>query len=213
MRRPLPAVFCLLLFSAFLVSCAPAAPAAQVELVKVYSTPAAQPWLSDLFACADQYSLALEVSAESPAITLRLGEPELSVSPMYQIGEEEILIVAHRESPVQNLTLSQAQELFAQGAPAVQVWGYASDADLQIVFDQLVMKGRPVTSSAKMAANSQQMSDLLNAEKSAVGILPKHWVAGNAREVFSAGSVPVLAVTDDGAGGAVQSMIACLQSN
>lgn len=213
MRRLLPVVLGLLLFSAFLVSCAPAAPAPQVELVKVYSTFATQPWLSDLFVCADQNSLALEVTAESPAITLRLGEPELSASPMYQIDEEEILIVTHRESPIQNLTLSQAQELFAKGVPSVQVWGYASDADLQIVFDQLVMEGRPITSSAKMAATPQQMSDLLNAEKSAVGILPKHWVAGNVREVFSAGVVPVLAVTEDGAGEAVQSLIACLRSN
>ncbi len=53
------------------------------------------------------------------------------LSPAYQIDEEEILIVTHRESPVQNLTLEEAQDLFAQGNPSAQVWVYSSDADMQ----------------------------------------------------------------------------------
>ncbi len=202
-----------LLSSFILFSCAPATqPPAQTEAIPVYATPAAQPWMSDLFACANDLSLTLNVTAESPEIYLRLGEPETLFVPAYQIDEEELLIVTHRESPVQNLSLEEAQALFAgQGDASVQVWGYASEADVQILFDQLVMKERSVTSFARMAADPQEMSDALNSESNSVGILPKHWMAGNIREVYSAGIVPVLAITREEPLGKVAELVSCLQ--
>ncbi|MBL8101059.1 MAG: hypothetical protein JNM02_00880 [Anaerolineales bacterium] len=201
------------LFSFLLFSCTPAAqPLAQTEIIPVYSTSAAQPWMSELFACANDLSVTLKVTPDSPEIYLRLGEPETLLSPAYQIDEEEILIVTNRESPVKNLSLEETQVLFAgQGDTSVQVWGYASDADVQIAFDQFVMKGRSVTSFARMAANPQEMSDMLNSESNSVGILPKHWVAGSVREVYSAGIVPVLAITKQEPQGLVSLLISCLQ--
>ncbi len=206
----------LFLLSSFLLfSCAPATqPPAQTEAIPVYATPSAQPWMSELFACANKLSLTLNVTAESPEIYLRLGEPETLLVPAYQIDEEELLIVTHRESPVQNLSLEEAQVLFAgQGDASVQVWGYASEADVQILFDQLVMKGRSVSSFARMAASPQEMSATLNSESNSVGILPKHWVAGNVREVFSAGVVPVLALTKQAPAEGVARLISCLQND
>ena len=71
-------------------------------------------------------------------ILLRVGEPEFLDSPAYQIDTEDILIITHRQSPVQNLTLEDARALFAgQGDLSVQVWIYASGEDVQEVFDQL----------------------------------------------------------------------------
>ena len=205
-------LFSFFLLSSFIVvSCVPATQTSQTQVISVYSTSAAQPWLTELYTCADNSSVSLNLTADEPDITLRVGEPEIIISPVYQIDEEEILIVTNRESSVQNLTLSEAQELFAQGDDSAKVWVYASDADVQIVFDQLVMKGRSVTSFAGLATSPQQMSDRINAEKDAVGILPKHWMAGNVREVFSAGTAPVLAITKEEPQGAVKDLISCLQ--
>ena len=129
------------------------------------------------------------------------------------MDEEEILIVTHRESPVQNLSLEEAQALFAgQGDPSVQVWVYASDVDVQILFDQLVMKGRGVTSYARLAFSPQEMSDVLNAESNSVGILPARWKMGNVREIYSAGRTPVLAVTNVEAAGEIKNLITCLSN-
>ena len=203
--------FFLVLSSFIVVSCAPATQTSQTQVVSVYATAAAQPWLTEIYTCTDNSSVILNLAADDPDILLRVGEPEIIISPVYQIDEEEILIVTNRESPVQNLTLAQAQDLFAQGSDSAQVWVYASDADVQIVFDQLVMKGRSVTSFAGLATSPQQMSDRINAEKDAVGILPKHWMAGNVREVFSAGTVPVLAITNEEPQGTVKDLISCLQ--
>ena len=203
--------FFLVLSSFIVVSCAPVTQTSQTQVVSVYATSAAQPWLTELYTCADNSPVTLNLTADKPDIILRVGEPEIIISPVYQIDEEEILIVTNRESPIQNLTLSEVQELFAQGNDSAKVWVYASDADVQIVFDQLVMKGRSVTTFAGLATSPQQMSNLINAEKDAVGILPKHWVAGIVRDVFSAGTVPVLAITKEEPQGAVKELISCLQ--
>lgn len=201
----------LFLVSSFIASCTPATQIPQKEMITVYSTSAAQPWLNELYSCAENTSVVLNVTADEPDIYLRVGEPKNIISPVYQIDEEEILIVANRESVIQNLGLAETQDLFAQGNASTQVWVYASDVDVQIVFDQLVMNGRSVTSFANLAASPQQMSDLLNTEKDTVGILPRHWMAGSARKVYSAGSVPVLAITRPEPKGAVLDLISCLQ--
>jgi hypothetical protein len=121
----------------------------------------------------------------SADIVLQIGEPEFLSSFAYQIDEEEILIVAHRQFPIQNLTLDEARALFmGLGDPSAQVWVYASDADVQKVFDQFVMEGRSVSSSAFVAVSPQQMSEVLNTEANAVGILPRHSMADDVREVY-----------------------------
>jgi hypothetical protein len=196
-----------------LLSCSTETPQTTPQVVSVYSTSAATPWLSDLYICADGIVVISRVDDPSTAdIALRVGEPEFLASPAYQIDEEEILVVTHRQSPVQNLSLDELLALFAGlGDPSVQVWVYASGEDVQEVFDQFVMKGRSVTSSAKIAGTPQQMSDVLNNESNAVGILPRRWKAGDVREVFTVTMAPVLAMVQSEPQGAVSQLIGCLQ--
>ena len=202
-------LFSFLLF----ISCSATPPSATPQLVSVYSTSAAQPWLSELYACAGTSSVISRVDDSSAAdVVLRVGEPAFLDLPAYQIDTEEILIVTHRQSPVQNLTLDEARALFAgQGDLSVQVWVYASGEDVQEVFEQAVMAGRTVTSSARLAANPQQMSDTLVNESNAVGILPRHWKAGDTREVFAVATVPVLAITNSEPQGVIKDLVGCLQ--
>ncbi len=204
----LPGV-CLLLIA----SCSTSTPPATPEVVPVYSTAAAEPWLASLYDCAEGTAVLERV--DDPAlsqIALRVGEPAFLSSFAYQIDTEEILIVTQRQSPLQNLNLEGLRTLFSgAGDPSVQLWVYASDADVQEVFDQLVMEGRVVSPSARIAATPQQMSDTLVNEANTVGILPRHWKAGDAREIFSVGTVPVLALTNAEPRGVVKDLIACLQ--
>jgi len=204
----------LTLFSLTLFSCSSSTPLATPQLVTVYSTSAAQPWLPPLYECAGPSTVISRVDDSSIAdIILRVGEPEFLAAPAYQIDTEEILIVTHRQSPVQNLTLEEARALFAgQGDASVQVWVYAADEDVQRVFDQVIMEERSVVSSARLAVNPQEMSDTLVNQANVVGILPRHWKAGDVREVFSVATVPVLAITQSDPQGAIKELIACLQS-
>jgi len=204
----------LFIFVFLIVSCAPTVtPALETQVVSIYTRPATQPWLGDVFACAPP-EVAIRV-ADSPAeadLSLRLGEPDLLVTPAYQIDTEEILVVTQRQSPVQNMTVEGVRELFAgQNDPSVQVWVYAAGEDVQEVFEQVVMQGRSVTSLARLAVSPQHMSDTLNNEPNTVGILPRRWKAGDSRFVYTIPDVPVLALVDAEPQGVVQAIIACLQ--
>jgi len=203
----------LILFFLLLTACAPSTPQTTPQVVTVYSTSAAQPWLPPLYACAGSSSVISRVDDPSSAdIVLRVGESEFLASSAYQIDTEDILIVTHRQSPVQNLTREEARALFAgQGDPSVQVWVYASEEDLQVVFDQFVMEGRSVTPSARLAVNPQQMSDTLVNVPDTVGILPRHWKAGDVRDVYLVATVPVLAITQNAPEGVIKELLACLQ--
>ena len=204
------------LISVFLFACAPAdneMPASTPQIVSVYATAATRPWLEDVFDCAPD-TVIVQVSDSSIAadISIRLGEPRFAPPAIYQIDTEEILVVAHRQSSVGNMSTQQVQDLFAGNEPSsMLVWVYASAEDVQELFEQAVMQGRVVTSFARLAVNPQHMSDILNAESNAIGILPRHWQAGNPREVYSVGNFPVLAMLRNIPQGAIQEIIACLQ--
>jgi hypothetical protein len=197
----------------FISSCSTSTSQTTPQVVSVYSTPSTTPWLSDLYTCADGIAVLSRVDDPADAdIALRVGEPEFLALPAYQIDEEELLIVTHRQSPVQNLSLDEVQALFAGlGDPSVQVWVYALGDDVQEVFDQFVMNGRGVSASAMVAVNPQQMSDVLNNESNAAGLLPRHWKAGDVREVYSVATVPILAITRTEPQGAINHLIGCLQ--
>ncbi len=202
----------ILTFLFLLSACTPTPQPTQV-MVNAYATSAATPWLAELYACAEKNNAAINISADSPDIFLRVGEPEMIASPVYQIDEVEILVVAHRENNLQSLTLAEVQDLFAQENPSgsAQIWVYPSAADMQRVFDQLVMQGRSVSSSAKIAVSVQNMSDVLKSDPAAIGILPRQSLTEDLREVFSAGRVPVLAVTKEEPQGMLGKLISCLQ--
>ena len=212
-RPPRNDMLLLILFSLTLFSCSTSTPPAALQVVNVYSTSAAQPWLTQLYTCTGSSSVISRVDDPSSAdIILRVGEPEFLASPAYQIDTEDILIVTHRQSPVQNLTLEEARALFAgQGDASVQVWVYTSEEDVQIVFDQFLMEGRSVIPTARLAVNPQQMSDTLVSELNTIGILPRHWKAGGVRDVYLVATVPVLAITQNEPEGVIKKLLACLQ--
>jgi hypothetical protein len=197
----------------FVSACAPAAPSATPEVISVYSTAAAQPWLSALYQCAGTASVISRVDDPSIAdIILRVGELQALSSPAYQIDTEELLVVTQRQSPVQNLSLEEARDLFSgQGDPSVQLWVYSSGEDIQEIFNRLVMQGQAISPAARLAVDPQQMSDTLVNEPNTVGILPRHWKAGDVREILSVGTVPVLAITSANPQGVIEQLIACLQ--
>lgn len=201
-----------LVFLWILSACMPTPQPEQV-IVSTYATSAATPWLSDLYTCAKNSNAVINLSAESPDISLQIGEPETLTSPTYQIGEEEVLIVKSSESSLPDLTLEEAQALFAQGNPSGQVWVYPSGTDIQKSFDQLVMKERSVTSLATVAVSPQKMSEALQSDSSAIGILPRRSLTNNLHIVASAGSVPVLAFTREEPQGVIAGLISCLHGN
>ncbi len=210
------------LSSFLLTSCV--APPQQVtpQIINVYVTSAAHPWLSELYDCATPSEAVNLSGPQSAEISLRLGEPANLITPTYQIGSEDILVVMHPQSGVGSLTLDQAQSVFSGRITnwkdvggndlPIQVWTFSSGEDAQAIFDQTVMRREPVTSLARLAVSAQAMSDGVGTVPGSVGFLPRRWKAGNTREAIVVATVPVLALTASTPTGAVQELLACLQS-
>ncbi|GAB4504803.1 MAG: hypothetical protein Fur0043_17970 [Anaerolineales bacterium] len=205
----------LLLVLFILAGCVPVAPAIEVQALDIYATPAAQPWLAEAYACAPE-GIALRVanSPDQAEMTIRLGESDdLPPALAYQIGKEEILVVAHPASPLRDLTIEEARALFARaGASSVEVWVYDAEEDVQAVFEQAVMEERPITSLARLAVGPQHMSEVLTNNPHAVGLLPRRWVTVDLHTLFIVPDVPVLALLRDEPHGALRVLLACLQS-
>jgi hypothetical protein len=201
----------LFLLSSFLFSCAPANLESALQVVNVYATASASPWLDEMYACAADASITLNLTAEAPQIFLRLGQPDEWTGSVFQVGTEDILVAANLQSPLPSLTLEQARTIFAGRNPSTQVWGYASAEEPQRVFEQAVMNGGSITSFARLAVNPLNMVESLSADGNAVGLLPRRWMTDQLRELFVAASVPVLVLTPSEPVGVVRDLIACLQ--
>ncbi len=209
-------VFCLLLFVFLVSACAPATAVSTPQLVTVYATPAAEPWLSELYDCAARSSAVPSFVRDirSAEIVLRLGEPDFLPTPAFEIDTEEIWVIAHPETTITATNLEEIQALFAgQGDPSIQVWVYASGEDVQRVFDQAVMSGRGVSPFARLATSPQEMLEVLESERQAIGILPLTWSMkmNGSSGMYQVATVPVLAITKTQPSGVVEKLIACLQ--
>ena len=197
--------------SSFILACAPAT-SSPTSIVNVSISPAAQPFLSDLFACADSSSVTLNLTSDSPDLSLSLGQPDGWAGSLFQVAAEDILIVVSLASPLAALTDESARALFAgQGNPSAQVWAYASAEETQKVFESALMDGRSVTSFARLAVSPSHMIEALTSDPNAVGILPRSWMNDQLRELYAVASVPVLALTPAEPAGPVRELIACMQ--
>jgi hypothetical protein len=94
----------------------------------------------------------------------------------------------------------------------VEVWAFDPTVDLQLELDRAVLHGRPVSSLARLAAGSQQMSDSVGAVPGAIGLLSRRWKAGNTNEALVFSTVPVLAITSQQPSGALARLIECMQA-
>ncbi|NJN80371.1 MAG: hypothetical protein HC797_07825 [Anaerolineales bacterium] len=197
----------LVLLSSFLFACS-SQPTPQIQIVTINYSPFTELWIDEVYACANDLSLALKISSEDPDIYVQIGEPEILLDHAYQIGEEEIVVVVNRQSEIQNLSLNEIQSIFANGE---NVWVYAEREDMQKVFDQFVMEGRSASSFARIAPNPRVMLEVLKFESNAIGFIPKSFMDESLKEIYSAGSFPVLAITKSEPQWAVKSLLGCLQ--
>jgi hypothetical protein len=196
-----------------LTACAPPPVDTEQELLRYYATPATAPWLDRLYACANASNVIAVMSLPEEAdIQLRIGEPAVLSGSAFQIDTEDVLIVAGPQSPLQAISVQQAKELFASGGSAgAELWVFADGEDVQQVFHRLVMQNEPVAAMARIAGSPQQMAVVLGEGSDDVGILTRHWKAGDSRELLTIATVPVLAITPDEPAGSVRSVLACLQ--
>ncbi len=211
-----------------LTACGPTIPAATSQTISVEYTAASIPWLADITDCASGNTINSEQVAadfqdpQSYDISLRVGQPDNLGSSAFQIGSEEILVIENPQNPVRVLTADQVKGLFKGQISnwkevggldrSIQVWAFASGEDIQQVFEKAAMDGSPVTSTARLATNPDEMAQAIANDVNAVGILTRHWKASNVLDTFTTAAVPVLVLTKTDPQTDVQNIISCLQS-
>jgi hypothetical protein len=206
----------------FLTACVAQPPRQGPDVLTVFATSGAHPWLSDAFGCAPESTALVVADPNSADVSLRLGEPESITTPAYQIGHEDILAIIHPQIGVSALTLGQVRRILAGEVAnwnevggtdlAVQVWTFSPAEDVQVIVDHVVLQGRPVASGARLAVSAQAMSDSVGMFPGSIGVLPRRWKAGNTREALMLTSVPVLAISKSEPQGSLRQILSCLQS-
>lgn len=210
----------------FLTSCSPATPTAAAEIITVQYTAAAAPWLVNLYDCAGENTILVEQRAAdyfdpNMKLAIRIGEPINLDSPAYQIGTEDILVIVNPLNPINRLDGDQVRDLFSgqiqnwkdiNGTEAAaQVWVFTPSEDVQQIFEQIALRGAPITSLARLAAGPEEMAQAIVSDVNAIGILSRDWITANVASVFTAASVPVLAIPPAEPQGALAELLACLQ--
>jgi len=216
------------LLSSFIFSCTPASGQSTPQIVNVYATASASPWLEELFACAADLSAVLNVSAESPDILLRVGEPPGLVTPAFQVGTEDLVVITNNARPPIlsadqirriftgqitnfNQIVAEWEEVHPTQTDGIHVWVYSGGEDIQTIFEQVFLDGRSVTSYARVAVHPSDMLKRIAEDENAIGFLSRRWLGKDAFEQMNAASVPVLALTPSEPTGIVRELIACLQ--
>jgi len=211
------AVFFLALFA----GCGTPTPQTTPQLVNVYVTSAAYPWVSGLYDCASNSAVINLSGPQSAEFTMRLGVPDHLTTPAFQISTEQVWVIVHPQTGVASLTLDQVRSIFlgqvmnwkemgGNDLP-IQVWSFSPDEDVQDIFSQTVMNGQPVTSLSRLAVSGRGMAEAIAKNPGSVGILPRRLMTNAIQNVFTVAIVPVLIITRTPPAGVINNLISCLQ--
>jgi len=217
-------LFFLILFG--FSACSPSEPGEEAEILHVQYTYAAQPWLSDLEACAGGNPVQAELrlaefsSFESADLILRLAKDTEGLY-SYQVGTVELLVITNSKNILPSLTAAEARALFigtetnwqaVGGTDAdVRVWVYPAGDEIQVNFEGLALRGQTITPFARIAASPEDMIAEVTGDVHAIGILTRDWLTSDLTAAFSVASLPVVLVAPYQPSGLIAELIACLQ--
>ncbi len=204
-----------------LAGCGTPTPQTTPQLVNVYVSSAAYPWVNDLYNCTPTSAVINLSDPLSADVTMRLGVPDHLTTPGFQVSSEDILVIVHPQTGVLSLTLFQVRSIFlgqvvnwkdvgGSDLP-VQVWSFSPDEDVQDLFSQTVMNGQPITSLARLAVSGESMVEAVGTNPGSVGILSRRLITSAVQNVFTVAKVPVLIITKSPPEGAISELISCLQ--
>ncbi len=212
----------LILLVLFLAACgsAPAAKRTPEQPLKVAMT-SDLTWLeSDLAACATEVGTAVLRSDEAPdeqdVIALQLGAPREDRYAAI-LGEDRLAIIVHPDNPLQELSLADAQAIFAgrdkngNEQTDIHVWSLPKTSAVTTAF---TVAGFSFTESA-LAPTAADMRAAVADDPFAIGYLPARWLDDSVRELPVDGlkvELPVLAISAQEPQGKARALLLCLQA-
>lgn len=213
-------IFGVLFFLALSACSSSVNPPPPPALVKIYSSPAARPWLGSFHTCAGEQGLALQESLPDQAqIRLRAGEPLTLQGVAYQVGQDALYIAVHPQNRVGELSQAQLRSLFGGqltrwkavgGADvAVTLWVFPTGNDWMAVFDGIALGGVPAASTARLATGAEQMAQEIASAEGALGLLPQSFASPQVRLLQKVADFPILALLKDPADANMETLLGC----
>jgi len=218
------------IFLAFILlpSCSSAPPITRPEQLTIQYTAASVPWLAILYDCASGDAVTSELrgsdflNTQSANMVIRIGKPDNQTSFAYQIGTDNILVILNLKNTTRKLTADQVRGLFSghiqnwktinSNDTSVQPWVFPPGEDIQEIIKQTLLDGSPVSSTAHMANNPNEMLQAVEKDVNAVGIITGRWKNANVSGVYTAASsLPVMAITLSKPQGTLAHILACMQ--
>jgi hypothetical protein len=131
-------LYLLLVF--LLASCTSNALPADVDeqVIRVYVSPAAEPWLEDVYDCAarsPEWLVERTPDITSANLVLRVDHTSSLGGEPYQIGEAELVLLLNADNPLSQLSRQEVQAIFSGNIrnwagvggdnANIQIWAYA----------------------------------------------------------------------------------------
>ncbi|MEX2161796.1 MAG: substrate-binding domain-containing protein [Anaerolineales bacterium] len=217
----------LLTLSVVLAACA--APAVEVQTLRIGLSPAAHPVTEAISVCVPNApDLAISIQAIYPNavdldaldVYIQLDEPDELPAFVAQLAWEDVVVVLHASNEL-DLDLEQIADLFSGrvqdwselgGEDAdISLWVGLASEEARLAFVESVAHGSPVVGWAKLAATPADLLAAVAADPQAAGILPAAWANETVQAIDLGLRLPVLALAVEEPSGAARDLLACLQ--
>jgi ABC-type phosphate transport system substrate-binding protein len=222
-----------------------ATPAPTPEAIQITYPTSLQKWMDNLARCAADYpQVALYVNQANIWIgnlsqaeaALEFAQLNTETSDFYltQLGWEQLVVVVNQENTLSKLPTDRLTAIFSGqtskwlGASSlpIQVWVLPEGDPVRTLFDRIVMRGRSVSSEARLSPDAAAMLEAVANNANSIGYLPASWVnsgdsavSGKVKIVQLEDSLasqlqqPIVAVTQNEPVGPMREILVCLTSH
>ncbi|MCJ7701789.1 MAG: hypothetical protein MUO62_09415 [Anaerolineales bacterium] len=219
-----------LLFS--LAACTPVElqpPPASPQPLRVEITPSLEPLFQEKIQnCALQNprsAVFLDVvpsaslDPERADIIIQIGEPSKGPAGFaVQLGWEEIILIAHPDVEIQDLTLAKIRGIYTASPPSLQSWTYPENHEIRRFFDQIILGNEPISPFTHIAPQPGDMIAAVSQEPGSIGYALQSWIPGDI-QTFTLGNAvqtalrqPILARSLQEPAGPARDFLICLQN-
>jgi phosphate transport system substrate-binding protein len=157
-------------------------------------------------------------------LRIQIGEPQQAAAFAAQIAQEELTVIVNPQNPISSLTTDEIQRLFSgqivnwsqldgDDAP-VAVWVPLDGDNTRSLFEEMVLDGFQIASSANLAPDPAAMQQAVGGNPYAIGYITHANLTSSddLHPILLGVRLPVLVLAESTPQDAVSQLAACLQS-